>query len=143
MDPNNPIVKLCVEGMRAEGENRFEDARRFFTQAWENSTDDFEACIAAHYLARHQETPHDTLHWNQEALARAAAVGDERVSGFYPSLYLNLGHSYEILGNLDEAARFYQLASQGMEQLPDTRLSGIVRGAVEAGQKRIRSNPNL
>ena len=84
MDPNNPIVKLCVAGMRAEGENRFEEARLLFTQAWENSTDDFEACIAAHFLARHQENPQDTLRWNQEALARAEAVGDDRVSDFYP-----------------------------------------------------------
>jgi hypothetical protein len=131
MDPNNPIVKLCVEGMRAEGENRFEDARQLFTRAWETSADDFEACIAAHFLARHQDNPQDALRWNQEALVRANAVGDERVSGFYPSLYLNL----------DEAARFYGLASQGMDQLPDGRYADIVRGAVEAGQKRVQNKP--
>ncbi len=139
IDPNNPVMKLCVDGMRAEGENRFADARRLFTQAWETHTDDFEACIAAHYLARHQDTPQDTLRWNQEALARAEAVGDERVSGFYPSLYLNLGHSYEQLGDAAEAARYYGLASQGMDQLPDTRLSGMVRGAVEAGKRRVQN----
>ena len=142
MDPNNPIVKLCVEGMRAEGENRFDDARRIFTQAWETCSDDFEACIAAHYLARHQDNPQDTLRWNQESLACADAVGDERVRGFYPSLYLNLGHSYETLGDTDEAARFYALASQGMDQLPDGRYSGIVRAAVANGQMRIRNKPN-
>lgn len=142
IDPDNPIVKLCVEGMRAEGENRMDDARRLFNQAWETHTDDFEACIAAHYLARHQDDPAETLRWNQEALARAEATGDERVSGFYPSLYLNLGHSYEVLGNPDEAARFYALAAGGMDKLPDGRYSGIVRGAVEAGLKRIRTNSN-
>lgn len=31
-------------------------------------------------------------------MARAKAVGDERVDSFYPSLYLNLGQSYEALG---------------------------------------------
>ena len=141
MDPNNPIVKLCLEGMRAEGENRFEDARRLFTLAWDSHTDDFEACIAAHFLARQQDNPQDMLRWNQEALARANAVGDERVTSFYPSLYLNLGHCHETLGEMDEAARFYGLASQGMAQLPDTRLSGMVRGAVEAGQKRLLDKP--
>ena len=142
MDPNNPVVKLCMEGMRAEGESRFEDARRLFTQAWETRADDYEACIAAHFIARHQDNPQDTLRWNQEALSRADAAGGERVRGFYPSLYLNLGHSYETLGEMAEAARFYRLASQGMDQLPDGRYSGIVRGAVEAGQKRIQSKPN-
>ncbi len=60
-------------------------------QAWEAPTDDYEACVAAHYEARHQEGPQDALHWNQEALARAEVVGDDRVRSFYPSLYLNMG----------------------------------------------------
>ncbi len=94
MDANNPVVKLCVEGMQAEGQDRLEDARRLLTQAWEASTDDFEACIAAHYLARHQDSPVDTLRWNHEAVTRADAVGDERVREFYPSLYLSMGYSF-------------------------------------------------
>lgn len=142
MDPNNPVVKLCLAGMQAEGANRFADARRLFTQAWETSADDYEACIAAHFLARHQDNPQDTLRWNQEALSRADAAGGERVRGFYPSLYLNLGHSYETLGDTAEAARYYGLASQGMDQLPDGRYFSIVRGAVQAGQKRLQSEPD-
>ena len=79
LSPDNPIVKLCVEGMQAEAQGRDGDARQLFTQAWESSTDDFEACIAAHYLARHQETPQEMLRWNKTAFDRAAAVDDERV----------------------------------------------------------------
>jgi hypothetical protein len=44
-------------------------------------------------------------------LARAEAVGDERVWDFYPSLYVNLGRAHENLGNLAEARRYYQLAA--------------------------------
>ena len=123
--------------MRAEGENRFEEARLLFTQAWESSTDDFEACIAAHFLARHQENPQDTLRWNQEALARAEAVGDDRVSDFYPSLYLNLGHAHETLGDMEEAARFYGLASQGMDRLPDITL---IRHRAWGGRSRAEAS---
>jgi YD repeat-containing protein len=68
MDPNNPAVKLCMEGMQAEAEGKNGAALRLFTQAWEASRDDFEACVAAHYLARQQTTPQDVLRWNQEAL---------------------------------------------------------------------------
>jgi hypothetical protein len=50
-------------------------------QAWEKRKDDYDACVAAHYVARHQ--------WNQESLDRADAVNAESVQGFYPSLYLN------------------------------------------------------
>ncbi|HZY41132.1 MAG TPA: hypothetical protein VFF59_03940, partial [Anaerolineae bacterium] len=91
----------------------------------EASTDDYEACIAAHYVARHQATPQDTLRWNQEALDRANAAGarratdvlrrvwpDDRVCSFYPSLYLNLGHSYEVLSDQAEAQRYYDRAAE-------------------------------
>ena len=84
MNPDNPVVRLCADGMRAEADGRAADARDLFQKAWETATDDYEACVAAHYLARHQPTPEDTLHWNRECLARADRVGDERVRGFLP-----------------------------------------------------------
>ncbi len=111
MDTDSPTVRLCIEGTRAEFEGRIDDARALYWQAWEASRDDYDACIAAHYVARHQATPQDTLSWNLEALARADEVGDDRVQSFYPSLYVNLGHSYEMLGNQAEARRYYKLAA--------------------------------
>jgi hypothetical protein len=137
MNPDNPIVKLCVEGMQAEGAGRPDDARALFTQAWDACTDDWEACIAAHYLARHQPTPEDTLRWNQEALDRAKLVTDDRVHGFFPSLYLNLGHSHEQFGTLAEARRFYGLAAAESAALPEDRYGGIVRQGVENGRRRV------
>lgn len=137
MDPDNPIVKLCVEGMKAEAAGRYDDARALFAQAWEAHADDWEACIAAHYLARHQPTPEDTLRWNQEALDRADAVADDRIHGFYPSLYLNLGHSHEQLGNLAEARRCYDLAAAEASDLPADRYGGVVRQGIENGRKRV------
>lgn len=111
MELENPVIKLCIEGTRAEFEGRFADACDLYHKAWEASKDDYEACVAAHYVARFQANPEDVLFWNQEALNRAQAVKDERVENFYPSLYLNLGRSYEILGNQAEAQRYYDLAA--------------------------------
>lgn len=106
------IIQLCIAGTQAEFQGRIEDARALYWQAWETATNDYEACIAAHYVARFQDTPEDTFRWNQEALTRANAVNDDRVTDFYPSLYLNMGHSYELLGNQDEAHRYYDLAAE-------------------------------
>lgn len=111
MDITNPVIQLCIQGAFAEFEKRTDDARALYHHAWVLHADDYEACIAAHYLARFQDTPEETLHWNQVALERADAVGDERVREFYPSLYLNLGRSYEIMGNQNEAQRYYELAA--------------------------------
>lgn len=88
MDTTNPVIQLCIQGTRAEFEHRREDAHGLYLQAWAASTDNHEACIAAHYVARFQETPQESLQWNQIALDRAMAVNDERVTEFYPSLYL-------------------------------------------------------
>ena len=68
-------------------------------------------CIAAHYVARGATSPQETLRWNREALIRAEAVGDERVQAFYPSLYLNMGRSHELLGDQAEAERYYALTA--------------------------------
>jgi hypothetical protein len=38
-------------------------------------------------------------------------VVDERVQGFYGSLYLNLGHSYELVGDQAAAQHYYALAA--------------------------------
>ena len=120
MDTTNPIIQLCMEGTRAEFEHRMDDARLLYRQAWDNHTDDYEACIAAHYVARFQDSVEESLRWNQIALDCASAVNDERVNDFYPSLYLSLGHSYEVVGNQSEAQRYYALAAQlGAIHQPD------------------------
>ena len=91
MDINNPVIKLCIEGTQAEFEGRLESARDLYWQAWNAAKNDYDACIAAHYVARFQKTPEDIFRWNQEAL--------------------NMCRAYEVLGKLTEATRFYDLAA--------------------------------
>jgi tetratricopeptide (TPR) repeat protein len=136
MDPNNPVVKLCAAGMAAEGEGRSADAKALFEQAFAESRDDFEACIAAHYVARHQTTVEDELEWNSRALERANLVDDERVQGFYPSLYLNLAHSLEKMGRTGEACELYGTAAARLEGQPDSPYTQLVRSGISAGRQR-------
>ena len=137
MDPENPVVKLCAQGMEAEFAGRPVEARDLFVRAWEARADDYDACVAAHFVARHQATPEETLRWNQEALARAAAVADDRVRGFYPSLYLNLGHSHEQLGQLGEARQMYDLAAAAATDLPPGPYGDTVRDGIARGRQRV------
>jgi hypothetical protein len=124
MDLSNPIIQLCMAGTRAEFEHRLTDASVLYQQAWEVRTDDYEACIAAHYVARFQDSAEESLRWNQMALEHADAVKDERVKDFYPSLYLNLGRSYELVGNPSEAQKYYELAAElGVIHQPDIKPS--------------------
>ncbi|SHN35071.1 hypothetical protein [Cryptosporangium aurantiacum] len=133
MDPQNPVVHLCSEGMLAEADGRTADARTHYEQAYHVAADDYEACIAAHYLARQQSTPEDSLRWNEECLRRAELVGDDRVRAFYPSLHGNIAHAYQQLGREDRAYEHYVLASSRIGDLPPDEYGDAVRQAIADG----------
>jgi tetratricopeptide (TPR) repeat protein len=135
-DPENAVVKLCAAGMAAEGEGRKADAKALFEQAWEASRDDYDACIAAHYVARHQPTPEATFEWNERALTRARAADETRVREFLPSLYLNYAYSLEQVGRTSEACEQYRLAASSLDVLPAGGYAQLVRGGVVAGLGR-------
>ena len=109
-NPNNNVVKLCVQGMEKEGKGKPEEASRLFLQAWNEATDDFEKFIAAHFVARHQQTVADKLHWLETALQFALKTETDTVQGVFPSLYSNIAKCYEDLRDSDNASKNYALA---------------------------------
>lgn len=139
IDTDNAVVKLCIKGMQAESEGNLEDAGKYFEEAWAVSQDDYEACIAAHYLARHQDNPQAIFDWNEESLKRAKAANDDRILDFYPSLYLNLGHSYETLGNITEAKKHYQMAADCLKDVPESPYKDVVKNGITGGFNRTQS----
>ncbi len=116
IDPENPVVQLCAEGMALEGTPA--EARRRFEAAWAVRTDDYDAAIAAHFLARHQDTPVAALHWNNLAVQHAAAVADGRAAPFMASLYLNLAAAHSSLGERDAAGSALEQADTQLATLP-------------------------
>lgn len=129
IDPTNPVVTLCAEGMAVEGSP--DDARRLFAQAWAARRDDYDAAIAAHFLARHQRTPSDTLHWNALAVRHAEAVGDGRADGLLASLYLNLGDAQANAGDVAAAAASARLAADHLAMVPPGGYRDFVAFGVE------------
>ncbi|MBI5494856.1 MAG: hypothetical protein HY904_07485 [Deltaproteobacteria bacterium] len=104
-------LELVQQGVDAEFARNIPQAREFYSAAWQAAEDDFQACVAAHYVAHLSSSPVDKHRWNLEALARAERVRDGRVQGFYPSLFVNLGRSYELLGDHQNAAVYYARAA--------------------------------
>ncbi len=82
-DPESPVMQLCAAGMAVDGEPQ--KARVLFEAAWAARRDDFDASVAAHFLARHQSTPRDVLDWNERALRHADVVQVERAAALVPS----------------------------------------------------------
>jgi hypothetical protein len=136
MDITNPVLKLCLDGIQAETSGVTRLACTFYMQAWDQRKDDYDACVAAHYLARQQETSEGLLHWNMVSLTHAESVSNESVSSFYPSLYLNIGKSYELLGKSEEARKYYQLAATKVSDLTPGSYADIVQQGIQEGLNR-------
>lgn len=116
MDSNNPVITLCMEGLWAELEHRFDEARQCYQRAWHSCSNEYEACIVAHYVARAQDTVEESLQWDLRALELAYTVQQEKVRDFYPALYMSIAHSYKQLGGTVQAQRYYRLAA-GMGEI--------------------------
>lgn len=110
-NPANPIVKLCLQGMAMEDQNKTDEAKQFFVLAWNESTQDFEKFIAAHYLARYQNSVIDKLTWLETCLEYALKINDDSVNSALPALYLNIGKCHEELNNHEEAKKYFELGN--------------------------------
>jgi rifampin ADP-ribosylating transferase len=137
-DHDNKIVQLCAKGIMTEGEGKIPEARQLYDQAWDMAQTDFEKFVAAHYLARNQPDINENLKWNEIALQHALAVNEESVAMCYPSLYLNIGKSYEDMVNIDEALKNYLLAKRYTDKLTDDGYSNMIRAGIEAGLQRVQ-----
>lgn len=137
IDASDPVVVLCAAGMQAEGAGDIAGATALFEQAWDAATTEYQGCIAAHYMARNQRDPADTLKWNERCLTLANTVGDESVASFYPSAYLNIGSTLEQLGRWQAAEEAYAEATEVLSRLADDGYGRLVRDAVARGRARV------
>jgi hypothetical protein len=140
LDPANPVVALCAEGMQKEGTPS--EAKRCFQEAWDLRQDDVDASIAAHYLARHQDTPEETLWWNHVALQHAQAAKDDRVRPFMASLHLNYGDSLLATGDLVGARGALAGARSWVALLPDDGYRALVSRGIERLGVRLEALSN-
>jgi len=119
-NPNNNVIKLCLQGMGMEDKGNSEEARRLFLQAWSESTNDFEKFTAAYYVARHQDTVGDRLKWLETSLQSALKINDVTVNSAFPALYSNIAKCYEELDDLDSAEKNRELADSFTDKPSDT-----------------------
>ncbi|HEY9178223.1 MAG TPA: NAD(+)--rifampin ADP-ribosyltransferase [Flavipsychrobacter sp.] len=110
-NPNNAIVRLCMQGMQMEDSNRPGEAKELFVQAWNAATNDFEKFLAAYYVARHQDNAAGKLKWYETALQFGMKVDNDGVKGAYPALYTHIAQCYEEAGDTDNAEKNRALAA--------------------------------
>lgn len=110
-NPNNHVVKLCLQGMAMEENGKPEEASKLFLQAWDEAENDFEKFTASYYVARHQTTTPDKLKWLQTCLQLALQLNNDTVKAAFPFLYSTLANCYEEMGDLANAKKDYEIAN--------------------------------
>jgi tetratricopeptide (TPR) repeat protein len=118
-NPNNNIIKLCIQAMGLEEKGKSGEASRIFMQAWNEATNDFEKYIAAHYVARHQKNVPDKLKWLETALQFVLKINNPSVNGALSGLYSNIAKCYEDLSDPGNAKKNYELATSFAGKLSD------------------------
>jgi hypothetical protein len=127
-DPSNPVVQLCVKGIETEYVGDLEKAHGLYREAWELAGTDLEFLTAAHYLARVQTDHAETLKWNLAALDYARKTDHPDTRAFYPSLYLNVGKSYEDLGDFSITLDLEKI-DDSSPSIPDSVYNKVINKA--------------
>lgn len=118
-DPNNQIVRLCLQGMSLEEQGKPKEAFEIFHNAWNNATIDFEKFLAAYYLARNQSNVADKIKWTETALRFALNINDNSVQSAFPALYSNLAKYYKETGDIENAKKNEELSTSFRYKISD------------------------
>jgi hypothetical protein len=141
-------ISRAIEMLHA-GER--DQARRDFEAIWlriKDNAQPLHECTLAHFMADAQDDVADELVWNLRALnaAERATEAEAKVyheslsiSGFLPSLHLNLGDDYLRLGNLEACRQHVDAAIACSSALPDTPYAAMIRGGIARLADRLRS----
>lgn len=129
---NSPVAELCARGMELTGS----EAAAIFSEAWKRAVSDVEKAVAAHYVARSQETVEAKLTWDERALNCALAADHGQIAPLLPSLYLNIAKCHEDLGAVENAQRYYRLAESSAASLPGDGYGNFIRNGIANGLAR-------
>lgn len=103
--PQNPVVRLCLQGKSLD--------------AWEAATCDFERFLAAYFVARDTQGASEKLRWFELALQFALQVGDEATLSALPSVHSEIAQCYEDLGDAVRARESSERATSSRREPTD------------------------
>jgi hypothetical protein len=134
LDLENPVIRILSSAAPLEA-TQPHMVRQLYLRAWDTATDDYEACMAAHYVARIQDDAEARFRWNAIALERARR--DVRAIPFLPSLHLNMGRSFEDLGRVVEARASYRSAMEALADIPADPYRATLDEAIARALRRV------
>ncbi|MFD3743472.1 hypothetical protein [Nocardia sp. NPDC058633] len=139
MNVADPIMTRITEGITDFRTGDPDRARAALLGVWAEigpAGDPLHRCTLAHYLADTYDDPAEALVWDVRALDAADVLTDTRladhhaglrVSGFYPSLHLNLADNFRRLGAFPAATHHIAAARERLDVLPDDDYGALIR----------------
>ena len=118
-NPNNAVVRLCLQGMAAEESGTPDVASEIFLKAWNEANYDFEKFISAHYVAKSQTHASEKLQWLETTLKFALKINDDSVNSAFCALYANIAKCHEELGSPGKAKEFRDLSTTFKYKITD------------------------
>lgn len=118
-NPNNAIVKQCLQGIAMEKMGKLEDSKRLFLQAWNEAVAGFEKFIAAYHVARLQTDIAERIKCYEMAVQIALEMNDVSVKSAFPFLYELIAKCYEEMGDQEHGKQTQELAASFDDRLED------------------------
>lgn len=112
--PNNPVVKLSLQGLALEANGQLQLATESFREAWEAASTDHERFIASYHLARVQATVADRLRWLETALQHAAKSDPCAVQSAMPLIHAEIARCHDDLHQPESAQGHRALADSSV-----------------------------
>lgn len=150
MTAADEIMARIGMGLALSQRGQREAARQLFLEIWDDigpAGDPLHRCALAHSMADVQDEAAEELVWDLRALEAADLISDERsrqggvsipVSGFYPSLHLNLGEGYRKLGDLQSARDHLRRGRAAAGGLANDGYGRLVTGALDRLADRLQ-----
>lgn len=108
-----------------------------FMQAWNEAESFFDKSVAAHYVARRQESVEEKLKWDETALKLATQCDGQNARALLPSLYLNVGKGYEDLSRMETALEHYQMGLAYSNVLDEDGYGKMIHSGLKNGISRV------
>nr|WP_160139602.1 NAD(+)--rifampin ADP-ribosyltransferase [Chryseobacterium sp. c4a] len=117
--PFNKVVKLCIQGISMEEQNKPEEAGKLFEQGWSEATNDVEKFLAAYYMGRSQKNSSERLKWFEIALYHSLKPNDNTTKSALYSLYSKIAECYQELSDSEKSKEYNELAVKVKDEIFD------------------------
>ena len=134
---SNDHSRLYVKAYLLESEFDYKEAKKKYELLWSLSYDDYDRYFLARILAAYQNSFEDQLDWWLTALEYWVKLDREAFEGVLPSLYFEIGETYENLMDFKNAKAHYLLGSSFLKYLPGGDMAKWVIEALADGIERM------